>query len=243
MSETSYQYTLQSYLKNPVGAGAASTPQRKAILDTLFAKYRALLKTNHHFKASAYRVSDSVVLHIRVPSESVEGVHYDVCVEFMDVGSTETSMLTKNIKVFSNNFAFVYTYAYVMNQRGLLIEYLRPLLPKEVLSEPPKQRNPDETVNYEKSIVYAIYYIQEHRLFLRENYGPILHVSNKVSVKKELREFEDVERDYANKKSLQSKKKEQEKKAAKAVRVEAQAKKKQARRAATVAKPSSSRKR
>lgn len=230
MSETKYEYTLQSYLKNPVGAGAASTPQRKAILDSLFAKYRALLKAHHHFKASAYKVSDSVVLHVRVPSESVEGVYYDVCIEFMDVGSTETSVLTKKIKVFSNNFAFVYTYAYVMNQRDLLIEYFRSLLPKEVLSEPPKQRNPDETVNYEKSIVYAIYYIQENRLFLRENFGPILHASNKVSVKKELREFEDVERDYSNKKSLQSKKKEAEKRAAKAVKIEDLAKKK-ARRA------------
>jgi hypothetical protein len=154
----------------------------------------------------------------------------------------ETSMLTKNIKVFSNNFAFVYTYAYVMNQRGLLIDYLRSLLPKEVLSEPPKRRNPDETVNYEKSIVYAIYYIQEHRLFLRENYGPILHVSNKVSIKKEIHEFEDIERDYAIKKSLQSKKKEQEKKAAKAARAGELAKQKQTRRAATMAKPSSSKK-
>jgi hypothetical protein len=243
MSETSYQYTLQSYIKNPTGAGAASTPQRKAILDTLFAKYRVLLKMNHHFKTSAYRVSDSVVLHVRIPSESVEGVYYDVCIEFMNVANMETSMLTKNIKVFSNNFAFVYTYAYVMNQRGLLIDYLRSLLPKEVLSEPPKQRNPDETVNYEKSIVYAIYYIQEHRLFLRENYGPILHVSNKVSIKKEIREFEDVERDYANKKSLQSKKKEQEKKAAKAVRARELAKRKQTRKAATMAKSSPSKKR
>ena len=206
-----YEYTLQSYLKNPVGAGAASTPQRQVILDALFQKYRGLLKEHRHFSAAAYKVSDSVLIHVKVPSESVEGVNYDVCIEFMNVGSTDSSLLTKKIRIFSNNFAFVFTYAYVFNQRNLLVDYLKGLLSKEALSQPPKQRNPDETINYEKSIVYAIYYIQEQRLFLRENFGKILTVSNKIAVKNNIHEFEDVQRDYANKKKLQSAKKEAEK--------------------------------
>ena len=231
-----YEYTLQSYLKNPVGAGAASTPQRQVILDALFQKYRGLLKEHRHFSANAYKVSDSILIHVKVPSESVEGVNYDVCIEFMNVGSTDSSLLTKKIRIFSNNFAFVFTYAYVFNQRNLLVDYLKGLLSKEALSQPPKQRNPDETINYEKSIVYAIYYIQEQRLFLRENFSKILTVSNKIAVKNNIHEFEDVQRDYANKKKLQSAKKEAEKKAKKAATAKQLAVKKDTRRKAVASK-------
>ena len=207
-----YEYTLQSYMKNPIGAGAASGSQRQAIVDALFGRYRHLLKeSGGSFKFNAYKVSDSIILSVKVPSESVEGVTYDVCIEFMGVGSLETSLLPKKIKIFSNNFAFVFTYAYVFNQRELLVEYLRPLLPKEALTQPPKTRNPDETINYEKSVVYAILFIQEHRLFMRENYNKFLAVSNKISIKNAIRSFEDIERDYANKKHLQSEKKAAEK--------------------------------
>jgi hypothetical protein len=211
-----YEYTLQSYLKNPVGAGAASTPQRQVILDALFAKYRALLKEHRQFKFNVYKVSDSVVIHVMVPSETVEGIAYDVCIEFQDVKSTDSSVLTKKIKIFSNGFSFVYTYAYVFNERELLIDYLRGKLPKEALSQPPKKRNPDETINYEKSIVYAIYFIQEHRLFLKENYGKMLTVSNKLSVKGHMPDFEDLEHKYEYLKKMQNERVAREKKDKKA---------------------------
>ena len=46
---------------------------------------------------------------------------------------------------------------------------------------------------------------------MRENYNKFLTVSNKISIKNSIRSFEDIERDYANKKHLQSEKKAAEK--------------------------------
>lgn len=235
MENTTYEYTIQSYMKNPIGAGAASGSRRQAVVAALFETYRALLKQHGgRFDFDVFRVSDSILIRVKIPSEKVEGVAYDVCVEFLDVSDEDRSTLQKKIRIFSNNFAFVYTYAFVFNSRGLLVDYLRPLIPAASLKDPPKTRNPDETVNYEKSIVYAILFIQESRLFLRENFGPRIQRASKLSVRKEFKTFDEVSEEYRYKSHVQSEKKAREKKEVKARALLKQA---NAKRAARGGKP------
>ena len=220
MEDQEYSYTLQSYLHNPAGAGAASTTMRKAVLDGLYAKYDALRKS-HKFLSRAYRVGSSIVLVVTVPSESVEGASYDVAIEFEDAEKTN-NLIDRKIRIFSNAPSFAFTYAYVMNERELLVPYLRSNLPKKVLSEPPKVRNPDETVNYEKTIVFAMFYIRDNRLFVKDTFSAVLKTSNKISFKKEIRTFDEAMAEYEKRKKVQQQRKAAEREASKAAKAKAQ---------------------
>lgn len=219
--EAEYSYTIGSYLNNPIGTGASTMPQRKVVLETLQNRYYNL-KQNAKFSAKVFKVGKSVLFLIKVPSETVEKLFFTVGIEFLDANDN-TTLLNKNINIFSNSPSFAYTYAYVFNERGLLIKYLSSKLPKQSLTDEPKIRNPDETINYEKSIVFAVLYFKENRLFDRENFSSVMKVSNKVSIKNELPDFEDLMTDYNKKKKAQSDLKAAEKKANAEVKAKAKA--------------------
>lgn len=223
--EKEYSYTIGSYLNNPIGVGAATLPQRKAILETLQAKYYNLKKTSK-FSTKVFKVGKSVLFLIKVPSETVDKLYYTVALEFLDADDN-TSLLNKNINIFSNSPSFAYTYAYVFNDRKLLISYLSSRLPKQSLTDEPEIRNPDEIINYEKSIVYAILYFRENRFFERENFSSVIKVSNKVSIKNEIPDFDDLMADYNKKKKAQAALKAAEKKAASEIKAKAKALEKQ----------------
>jgi hypothetical protein len=201
---SSVKYTIQSFINDPLGSkGITETKYRKAQLEKLTRQYEVLLKRHGgKFKWKVYQVADSIIMKVEVPSETVSNVTYDACVEFLGVSSTNTSLLDKNIRIFSNNAAFTFSCAYVFEKQGLLIPYFRSKLTAESLEKAPKIRNPNEEMNYEKSIVFAMMFIRQFRLHMFENYGKERTLLNKISVKNAVRSFEEVDRAYKGNKKL-----------------------------------------
>lgn len=200
----SIKYTIQSFINTPLGSkGITETKYRKEQLEKLSRQYEVLLKRHGgKFVWKVYQVADSLIIKVEVPSETVSGVSYDACIEFLGVTSTSPSLLDKNIRIFSNNSAFTFGHAYVFEKQGLLIPYFRSKLSEVSLTQPPKVRNPREELNYEKSVVFAMMFIRQFRLYMFENYGKERHLLNKMSVKNAVRSFEDVDRAYKSNKKL-----------------------------------------
>jgi cell fate (sporulation/competence/biofilm development) regulator YmcA (YheA/YmcA/DUF963 family) len=203
------KHTIQSFINDPLGiVGAGGAKKREDVFQKIDAKYRHLLSAHGNaFKYNVFKVADSVIIRVKVPSESVEGVFYDVAIEFMDVSPKDSSLLTKNIRIFSNNSAFAFTYAYVFEKQGMLIPYFRTKLPEMCLTVEPKVRNPREIMNYEKSVVFAVLFIREHRLFLAENFFKQMVNMTKFSIKDQVKSFQQVEQEYKAHKSVQHKEK------------------------------------
>lgn len=154
--------TMDEYLENPMGKGSTAIGNRMAIRNDLNNRYEALMKKHNGFEHKQYVLDGVFYFHILVPSESKRNNKYDVVIALEP--PAESNRIEKNLKnyefkVFSNCPSFVYTYAYVYDQYGLLIPFLRPKYKTITLSSEPKVKNPGEVINYDKSVYFACKFI------------------------------------------------------------------------------------
>lgn len=161
--------TLQEYLDNPMGKGSNAITNRKLIQQDLNNRYEILLTRYKDFDYKIYRNGHEYYIHFLIPSESERENTYDVIIHFtMEDENFKNDATIKNyfIKVFSNCPSFTYTYAWVYNDYGMMIPFLRDKYDEIVLKDNPIIRNPGEVINYEKSIYFACYYIFKHKFFM-----------------------------------------------------------------------------
>ena len=105
--------------------------------------------------------------HIKVPSEVVKKFYYDVVFKFSADLETEydgKDLFKYNMKVFSNDPAFVFTYAHVFTKKDLFIMELKSKMAKKALKKAPDIKNPNENVGYVKAIYFAYLLMQNRKL-------------------------------------------------------------------------------
>lgn len=173
---------LQEYM--PLSKGSVKIPI-KPIIDNYKSRYDKLIKEKS-FSHDVYKTtSGRTIVHVKVPSETVERFYYDVLFE-LEPTFKAMSIEDCHVRFFSNCPSFVYTYAYVFyhldpdgdqqktKKTGLLIPNLTRKIPKdrllmpgteeklpdEVLNKEPVLRNPRMLTIPDKSIYYAIFYLQ-----------------------------------------------------------------------------------
>lgn len=153
--------TIHDYLNYPMGKGASvmmigeakSKMIEKFLLDESSITY------------NLYNTGKTLVFHFEIPSHSTKGIMYDVIVEFpytqadLNIGN---SLYEFPFKVYSNCPSFVYSYAYVFYQKGLICDWLLSRYDRKTLTTPPKTRNEFGIIFYEKSIFFALYYIRKN---------------------------------------------------------------------------------
>lgn len=153
--------TFDGYIKNPAILGNA-TFQYKFIEESYSHRFdKTLMREGGSLQYFLYVDKDgNRYLHMKVPSEAVPNFFYDVVIEF--VSSTLTTVLPtlgkNDIKFFSNDPAFVYTYAYAFNIHGLLIDSLKNKLPKECLKSRAVVKNPNANIGNVKSFYFCYFY-------------------------------------------------------------------------------------
>ena len=141
-----------------MGAGTSIMPSQ-AIKD----KYnKEFSDVRSRIKCYWYSVEDSYIAHVIIPSSSTEGLAYDVVFEFGDI-SNSRDIKDNKIRVFSNAPSFIYTYAKVFKDQGILIDWLEDKYTDKVLTLDPTTRNRYKLVSYEKSLYLACLYIASNR--------------------------------------------------------------------------------
>ena len=155
--------TFDEYIKNPMGKQNAVFSQRQMYMDIYSRKFDAILareagKINYRM----YKDNDArYLLHIKIPSEVVEKFYYDVVIEFYTNDKTNIASNTLknyNVRFFSNDPYFCFTYAYSFNKNNMFIEDLKPKMLRKALEERAVERNPKNLVGYVKSIFFAYLY-------------------------------------------------------------------------------------
>ena len=142
-------------------------------------EYETVLKQHRdEFKYLLYKVDDRRLVHLKIPS-SVEGMFYDVVIEFMKFNPADLEL--SDIHVFSNSPAFVFTSAFALLSYGdyintgkllrrgsirrgndcQLVEGLENKLSDRALMEPPNVRNPTQIALPDKTVYFGIFYILE----------------------------------------------------------------------------------
>ena len=162
--------TFDQYIENPLGKHNAVFSQRNMFKELYKGKLDKILlreagKINYQL---FYDNNDKYYIHIKIPSEVVNKFYYDVVIMFYsDKAEAFSSNTLKdyNIKVFSNDPSFCFTYLYVFNKNDMFFEDLKEKISKSFLKNAPTERNPQEIIGYVKSLFFAYLYMKDHNLF------------------------------------------------------------------------------
>lgn len=158
--------TLREALQNPSGAGSAAVGNRKVIKDNLRMRYtKEVYPRGIDYKI--YNEGDNFVLHFRIPSENYD-IHFDVVLRIIPVDGA-TNVRDWEVEFFSNIPAFTFTYAYAIYHKGWLISQLADRFSDVALTETPRVKNPLEENGFEKSIYYALLFMENFHLFSSAN--------------------------------------------------------------------------
>lgn len=212
------------------GAMKVST---KGIIEGYRDRYDALIKRPEaKFQVQTYKVSlnHQIMVHVKVPSETVYTLHYDVLLALSPEKGT-MDLLDCDVKIFSNCPSFVYSVAYIFAHwdpdakagtnakgKGMMIDTLKGKLPrdrmlipgtekklgKQPVHDPPVVRNPLGLPLFDKSIYYAIFYLQDN-----VPYDQIIHTHNNVSMARVVASVEDFERLMSYRRKLEQEQKRQ----------------------------------
>jgi len=128
---------------------------------------------------------DSHYIHFKIPSETLAGLYYDTVVKLWtnDNNLKESASFREHfVKFFSNDSAFVFTFAHAFRKNGLFITELEQRMNKIALRDKAIVRNPKDDIWYVKSLCFAYYTMDRYNLFSRS-------VSNQFGVKYSIAEL------------------------------------------------------
>ena len=156
------QMTLEKYILNPMLKQNAilNAATREVMRHQYENKFNLiLLRENGKIKYNLYYYErdNSYWALMKIPSEIVPNFYYDVVFKFTadsSIGGTN-DLFKYNVNFFSNDPSFNFTYAYVFKKNDVYIKELTSKMSKEALKNPPKEKNPDEQIGYEKAIYFG----------------------------------------------------------------------------------------
>lgn len=174
------EMTFQQYIDNPLGKKNAVFSQRDLFRSLYTDKFdKVLLREAGSIKYDLYidKKRDRYIIHIKVPSETVNKFYYDAVIMFYTndpAANASPNLNNYKVKFFSNDPAFVFTYLRVFLKNDLFFEDMKPKSSKLALTKDPKVKNPYEVPGYSKILYFAYLYMKSKNLFAKhmyESYG------------------------------------------------------------------------
>ena len=163
--------TFEEYIGNPAGKSAVFTATaREAMRNSYKQKYDAIMVREHsHIDYTLYKNKNNRYLaYIKIPSEIIEKFYYDVLIEFYadsNIQSAGNNLMKYNVRFWSNDPSFVYTYAHAFLENDMLITELKSKMSKQAIKKEAKERNPFNQIGYVKSIYFAYLLLLSKGLF------------------------------------------------------------------------------
>ena len=165
--------SFDKYIDNPSG-GATVITNRNMYKDMYKSKFdKILLRESGNIEWKVYYANDgqdSFYIHIKVPSEVIEKFYYDVVIRLFTTENKKKSNVNLReyaVEFFSNDPAFVYTFAHAFNKNHLFIKDLEPKMIKTALKDTAKIKNPKDNIWYVKSLYFAYLTMERYHLFNR----------------------------------------------------------------------------
>jgi len=210
---------FDKYIDNPSG-GATVITNRKMYKDMYKSKFdRVLLRENGKIEWKAYYTNDgqdSFYIYMKIPSEVIEKFYYDVVIRLFTTENKKKSNANLReyaVEFYSNDPAFVYTFAHAFSKNHLFIKDLESKMSKAALKDVAKIKNPKDNVWYVKSLYFAYLTMERYHLFNRsilKQHGSkydkrallsqITHATEKVEARQEAEEKLKKEKAKVNKK-------------------------------------------
>ena len=168
--------TYEDYIKNPMGKKNAVFSQREMYYNLYKDKLdKILVRENGKFDFKQYvdKKHDKYYIHAKIPSEVIANFYYDVVIEFSSdnpVSKGVQILNGYNVRFFSNDPAFVFTFAHAFITNDLFIKELQNKMSKQAVKQIGQEKNPKDEVGYVKSLFFAYLLIKPRGLFNKRSY-------------------------------------------------------------------------
>lgn len=219
--------TYEDYIKNPMGKKNAVFSQRDMYYDFYSKKFDIIMVRENgkmEFKQFVDKKHDKYYIYFKIPSEVIANFYYDVVVEFYTSDPTKKGVQILNgydVRFFSNDPAFVFTFAHAFITGDLFINELTSKMSKLATKEVAKEKNPKEEIGYVKSLFFAWLIIKKRGLLNKNSFlgcppmdfkkllPNIMHADKKILLRQEAKvEYDKMAK--AEKKKQQNQNKSQE---------------------------------
>ena len=159
----------------------------KYLLENLQKRYLVNIEPNIT-TIDAIKEKDNYFILVKVPSESnteykSDKIFYDVIIELLPPNNSylnNESVRDYDVRVYSNCPSFTYTFTYVYYKKDALIKMPKGAYTRKALSKAPKVRNPLLLFGIEKTLWFAICYIDKNKLFKRSNLEALVKDDSKL---------------------------------------------------------------
>ena len=159
----------------------------KYLLENLQKRYLVNIEPNIT-TVDAVKEKDNYFILVKIPSESnteykSDKIFYDVIIELLPPNKSylnNESVRDYDVRVYSNCPSFTYTFTYVYYKKDALIKMPKGAYTRKALSKAPKVRNPLLLFGIEKTLWFAICYIDKNRLFKRSNLEALIKDDSKL---------------------------------------------------------------
>lgn len=158
--------TMEQYITNPIQSPILTATMRESMRSSYIKKFNAILLREHGvFNYFLYKdeTNNKYYAYFKIPSETIERFYYDTIIEFsadQDIAEAGKNLFKYNVRFYSNDPSFVYSYAYTFNKKGLFITDFVSKMSQKALRDHPKEKNPGELVGYVKSIYFAYLFMK-----------------------------------------------------------------------------------
>lgn len=207
--------TFAQYINNPLGEKNSVITNRgiyqKMYRDKLD---KILLREGGKVKYSLYKSKDSYYVHFKIPSETIDKFYYDTVIEFYTTdGIIEKSVSLKDyyVRFYSNDPAFVYTFAHAFIKNNIFITDLESKMTKESVKNVAKEKNPKNLVGYVKSLFFAYLLLGDYGLFSKTLYDKTAEKYSKTKLLKNIEHAKDKIKDRQDTEEKERKKRNREK--------------------------------
>ena len=123
---------------------------------------------------TANDAEDSHYIYFKIPSEVIENFYYDVVIRLFtneNKNKSNARLREYSVQFYSNDPAFMYTFAHSFAKNNLFIKDLEPRMSKQALKQKAAARNPRDDVWYVKSLFFAYLAMEKYNLFAKSVYS------------------------------------------------------------------------
>ncbi len=173
---TKPKMTFDKYIDNPSGGSVYTNRNMykqmySSKFDTLMVRERGTVQYELFVTNDS---KDTHYIYMKIPSEVVPNFYYDVVIQLSAQSNEDknnVNMRRYAVKFYSNDPAFVYTFAHSFKKNNLFIPDLESKMSKTALTTKATVRNPKDDVWYVKSLYFAYLTMEKYNLFSKAMYG------------------------------------------------------------------------
>ena len=163
------EMTFDQYIQNPMGVANAVFSNRD-MYRRLYAQKlnKVLVRELGHIDYTLYKSKSKYYVYMKIPSEVIEKFYYDVVIEFYEPKEknlVDSTLKNYNVRFYSNDPSFVYTFAHAFMKNKIFINELKDVMSPEAIKKAAVEKNPTNQVGYVKSIYFTYLIMKRENLF------------------------------------------------------------------------------